>query len=169
MEPILATSLLSLGTKVLDRILPEQGTISQTTAKPFADLLKSDKVAQGSELSNFLKANGVRSMQDVETQTFHLSNQLLSHPQLARELSGLRPDEPLNLTLEDGSLWRITDNEGKTKAVFSADSEVGQLANRLHQLKSIQVNSAQMPGASLSELVASIESQENLTAFWTLR
>lgn len=167
MNPILATGLIGIGERIVDNLMGFKP--SELPAKAFDSLLGGSSAAQpAGELSQFLAANQVSDFKELGMMSEQLQSALVNHPDVSAKLSGLAPGASLSVKITDGNLITLEGPDG-TLATLPKDSEAGQIATKLHQVKGMLEEHKQLPGAELSQLVANMERSPLLNASWVLR
>jgi hypothetical protein len=164
MDPITATGLVSIGERIVSNIIQSRGN---KEVESFSQYMPQQGTAPTGMIAELLQQNNVQDASDVKMLTDKLSNQLYNHPELAEQLAKMNPEEPLTLKLKDGQ-FTIESSKG-TIAVLKKDSEMGMLAEQIHQLKSIETLHQQVPSSSVYQLAGKVAAEPVLNANWVLR
>lgn len=168
MNPLLATGLVSIGSRLIDSFAAANGLKSaQQAPAPVATSAPQAAPKPPSELSNYLNERGVQDAVGLKNLQFHLSQQLANHPDLANFMNSLEPGAPLQIKAVDGGMFQISTLDGRTYA-FGANSELGQMAQRLQQVQQLNDANRRLPGTSLGDLANSDIAKPALNASWML-
>ena len=167
MNPLLVTGAISLGGKIFNSVF-RNADASQAAKAGFEQQLdKAAGTPQESALLAFLKSQGISSFDGLKTLDGQLVEQLKAMPELADKLSAFGPGDVLNLKIED-NLITIESADGHV-ATIAADSEAGAIARRIHNLRTMQVEHANQPGKSLTEIANQVAAvQTPPSAQWSL-
>lgn len=166
MDPLLATSLVNIGEKLITRIAGLDTPASHASKVAFESLMPAP-VQAGSDVQTFLQAQGVRDFEGLEVLERQMVQALRKHPDLASQLAKVPEGMPLTLKLTDGQMLSIEGPEGEV-ATIAKDGEAGQLAYRLHQVKSMMDAHRQFPGSAFTQVLDQIQQQPVLNARWSL-
>ena len=173
MGPLLTSVISSVGADLLNRtglsnFLPLNRT-SSTQAEPFdSHLNKAQQTKAPETLLDVLKSNHVKDVHNLKSLINHTNEQLLSHHELRSALGQVRSSEALYLTKNENNTFSIKTLDGNI-ATFGADTQVGKLAEQLHQMQSTLVSKDRDPHHSLYEVAENISRQPNNRATWELR
>lgn len=166
MNPLLIAGIVGVGERLVSSVLTPAKV--ETSERSFESHLKTQNTSTNGALSAFLQQRGVQNFEGLQALGQQLQIELQHHPELAQKIAALPAGTPLSLKVVEGSLITLETPEG-TVATLPKDSELGQLALRLHDIKSIENERAQLPGATLPQLVNHAERQPLLNASWVLR
>ncbi len=166
MTPLLIAGLAGIGERIVSKVM-DSGKTDPSAASFESHMSSASATNNITELGAFLKARGVTNFKELNALEKQLSAELQDHPELAEKLSSLPPGTPLTLKVNEGNILTLEGPDG-TLAELPAESESGKLAMKLHQVKSIQSQHSEVPGATLSQLVKDNETKPTLNASWML-
>lgn len=150
MEPLLASSLISLGTNILDKLFDQPQTTQHTQQPPGASFDTMLRSAEGHTSQKVLENGGPVSAADVlmiESQIRQLTAELHSDPALMEFFSGDATGQDLptmngsygKLFVKDNGQIFITNNAGQ-QAGIDPQSEAGIKALQIHRLNTLLKN-----------------------------
>jgi len=154
MNPLLATGLLSLGHKLLDRMSAptSQAQAPSSRKVDFATLMNQTEQAKDTLLSMMLANKGIETANDLKAYRSHLVGQMMNDPGISSLLTNQRDTQPLTLHIEGANQITVQNSAGQ-KINLSSDSPIGEMAREIHYLSSLKELSdrfSEMPIISLA-------------------
>jgi len=167
MNPLLVSAIGSLGSKLIDRILPEPKapSIDAATLRQFSQMLNQIQSTSNSELEGYLKEHGIDSWEDLEKHIARLGRDM--REQIESQI-GYSSDSTagwmLNVSPEQIQLMSPRGDK------VSLDSIPGlqEMAQDFHQLNMLQVLHSQTPNASIEQVVGQCNTDNQPYITWNL-
>lgn len=175
MGPFLTSAITTLAAGVLDAtglssFLPGNKSLG-STSEPFdKHLTKAQNTTRvaSPNLRDVLRDNHVQDIHNLKGLIRHTSEQLINHYELRSALDQARPSDALTLVKNEDNTFSIKTLNGNI-TTFGVDTQVGQLAEQLHQMQSTLTYKMQNPSQSLYEIAETITRQPSPKTSWELR
>lgn len=169
MNEILATGLISLGSKIYNQLTTPAGAKIQEGQKAdFAATLNKTQNTQPTELQQYLDKNNLHTTSDIQTHIQHLTRQLVNSEQVIEGMGvAAQPLNDLSLQVQQGDTFGLQTSDGRTHWLVTGSAE-NSIAKKIHQLSSMLQQSQAMPGTPTQQLAQTTVNYPQLQSTYKL-